>query len=254
MRLRDQVAVVTGGGRGIGRSIALAFAREGADVAVAARSGPEVAAVRRMVEGLGRRGLACVCDVTDCAQVAGLVRQVEEALGPITILASSNRLAKIPPAMRSRFAEGLMLDYYSVTDLEAIATRDAGVGLEEGVAGFLAVNAGGEPRKVGHLLRALRNVLDGRPTAAMEDARRALRLSGLRALGLSVLQVRYLQTLAAAPEGVMGLNTLAGVLGTDAAEIAGGIEPFCLRTGLSQVTHHGRAITAAGRTYLERLA
>ncbi len=93
MRLKDQVAVVTGGGRGIGRSIALAFAREGADVAVAARSGLEVAAVRREIEEIGRRGLACVCDVTDRVQVAELVRQVQEALGPITILVNNAGMA-----------------------------------------------------------------------------------------------------------------------------------------------------------------
>jgi meso-butanediol dehydrogenase/(S,S)-butanediol dehydrogenase/diacetyl reductase len=93
MRLREQVALITGAGRGIGRSIALAFAQEGADVAVAARSEPEIAAVRRDVEGLGRRGLACVCDVTDGAQVAGLVREVEGALGPITILVNNAGIA-----------------------------------------------------------------------------------------------------------------------------------------------------------------
>ncbi len=93
MRLKDQVALVMGGGRGIGRSIALAFAREGADVAVAARSEPEIAAVRRDVEGLGRCGLAGVCDVSDGAQVAGLVREVQETLGPITILVNSAGMA-----------------------------------------------------------------------------------------------------------------------------------------------------------------
>jgi meso-butanediol dehydrogenase/(S,S)-butanediol dehydrogenase/diacetyl reductase len=93
MRLREQVALITGAGRGIGRSIALALAREGADVAVAARSEPEIAAVRREVEGLGRRGLACVCEVTDATQVARLVQNVQEALGPITILVNNAGMA-----------------------------------------------------------------------------------------------------------------------------------------------------------------
>lgn len=93
MRLKGQIALVTGGGRGIGRSIAIAFAQEGADVAVAARSEPEIAAVRREVERLGRRGLACVCDVTDGVQVAGLIREVEEGLGPITVLVNNAGMA-----------------------------------------------------------------------------------------------------------------------------------------------------------------
>ncbi len=91
--MKGQVALVTGGGRGIGRNIALAFAREGADVAVAARTEPEVTAVRAEVEALGRRSLACQCDVTDRLQVAGMVREVEEALGPIAVLVNNAGIA-----------------------------------------------------------------------------------------------------------------------------------------------------------------
>lgn len=93
MRLTGQVALVTGGGRGIGRSIALAFAREGADVAMAARTGTEVTAVSKEIEGLGRSTMACQCDVTDRDQVAGLVREVEKNLGPITILVNNAGIA-----------------------------------------------------------------------------------------------------------------------------------------------------------------
>ncbi len=93
MRLKDQVALVTGGGRGIGRSIALAFSREGADVAVAARTEPEVAAVCAEVEALGRRSLACRCDVTDRGQVAAMVREVEGSLGPIAALVNNAGIA-----------------------------------------------------------------------------------------------------------------------------------------------------------------
>lgn len=93
MRLKGQIALVTGGGRGIGRSIALAFAREAADVAVAARTATELAAVCKEIEGLGRAALACRCDVTDRAQVAGLIREVEKVLGPITILVNNAGIA-----------------------------------------------------------------------------------------------------------------------------------------------------------------
>ncbi len=93
MRLKGQVALVTGGGRGIGRCIVLALAREGADVAVAARTEPEVAAVRAEVEALGLRSLACLCDVTDRHQVAGMIREVEKSLGPITALVNNAGIA-----------------------------------------------------------------------------------------------------------------------------------------------------------------
>ena len=93
MRLKDQVALVTGGGRGIGRSIALAFAREGADVAIAARTEVELAAVRTEIRGEARNALDFRCDVTDKQQIAELVRQVEESLGPITILVNNSGVA-----------------------------------------------------------------------------------------------------------------------------------------------------------------
>ncbi len=93
MRLKDQIALVTGGGRGIGRSIALELAREGADVAVAARTSAEIASVRGEVQALGRRGMACPSDVTDRASVARLVQEVEGALGPITILVNNAGMA-----------------------------------------------------------------------------------------------------------------------------------------------------------------
>ena len=62
--LAGKVALVTGGGRGIGRSTALALARGGADVAVVARSSGEIEAVAEEVRALGRRSVAVPCDVT----------------------------------------------------------------------------------------------------------------------------------------------------------------------------------------------
>jgi NAD(P)-dependent dehydrogenase (short-subunit alcohol dehydrogenase family) len=93
VRLEDRVALVTGGGRGIGRAIALAFAREGADVAVVARTGREVEAVAAEARALGRKALALPGDVTDRAQVDALVRAAGEAMGPVQILVNNAGLA-----------------------------------------------------------------------------------------------------------------------------------------------------------------
>lgn len=89
MKLKGRRALVTGGGRGIGRAIALAFAREGADVAVAARTEPEVKEVAGEVEALGRKGVALVADVAEPERVRGMVGAVEEALGPVEILVNN---------------------------------------------------------------------------------------------------------------------------------------------------------------------
>jgi NAD(P)-dependent dehydrogenase (short-subunit alcohol dehydrogenase family) len=93
VKLPDRVALVTGGGRGIGRAIALAFAREGAHVAVTARTVAEIDAVAAEVRGLGRRALAVACDVGERAQVDDAVQRVVEGLGPVAILVNNAGIA-----------------------------------------------------------------------------------------------------------------------------------------------------------------
>ena len=93
MKLRDRLALVTGGGRGIGRAIALAFAREGAHVAVTARTGVELAAVAAEIRALGRQALAVPCDVAERAQVDAAVRQVADGLGAVEILVNNAGIA-----------------------------------------------------------------------------------------------------------------------------------------------------------------
>jgi len=83
------VAVVTGGGRGIGRAIALAFAKEGLDVAAIGRSANQIEGVKSEIEALGRRAAAVPCDVRDRASVVDAVAQVREQLGSITALVNN---------------------------------------------------------------------------------------------------------------------------------------------------------------------
>jgi 3-hydroxybutyrate dehydrogenase len=93
VRLDDRVALITGGGRGIGRAIALAFAREGARVAVVARTSAEVEAVAAEIRAEGRRAVALPGDVTDSSRVEAVARAAAEALGPIQILVNNAGLA-----------------------------------------------------------------------------------------------------------------------------------------------------------------
>ncbi len=84
--LDNRAALVTGGGRGIGRAVALALAAEGADVAVASRTASELESVRAEIESLGRRGQAVTYDAMDGPGTKAMVDSVAEAFGRLDIL------------------------------------------------------------------------------------------------------------------------------------------------------------------------
>ncbi len=96
-RLDGRVAIVTGASRGLGRSVALALAEAGADVAVAARSERELAETAGAVEALGRRGLAVPTDVTVYAQVEALVERTAATLGRLDIVVNNSGIAAVMP-------------------------------------------------------------------------------------------------------------------------------------------------------------
>jgi len=94
-RLAGKTALVTGGGRGIGRGIALEFAREGADVALGARTESYLEEVHGEIEALGRRAVHVRTDITDQAQCDALVHATVDTLGGVDVLVH-NAFA-IPP-------------------------------------------------------------------------------------------------------------------------------------------------------------
>jgi NAD(P)-dependent dehydrogenase (short-subunit alcohol dehydrogenase family) len=98
--LEGRVALVTGGGRGIGRAIAIAIARAGADVAVAARTVPEIEAVAAEIKALGRRTHFFPLDVSDRARLAAVPREVEARLGPIDVLVNNAAIHQSAPVRR----------------------------------------------------------------------------------------------------------------------------------------------------------
>lgn len=93
MQLEGKVAVITGGGKGIGRAIALAFAREGADVAIAARTGADLKKTASEIESMGRKSLAIATDLAVPEQVRTMVDRTLKMLGRVDVLVNNSGIA-----------------------------------------------------------------------------------------------------------------------------------------------------------------
>lgn len=86
-RLDGRAALVTGGSKGLGRSMALALAEAGADVAICSRNGFEATeAAAEIAQATGRKVIGVACDVTDPASVRRLTQECEEEFGKVDIL------------------------------------------------------------------------------------------------------------------------------------------------------------------------
>jgi len=92
--LKNRIALVTGGSRGIGAAVAIALAKAGADVAVNYRERADAAnAVCSEITGKGRRAIAVQSDVSVVAEVRRMVAEVEASLGGIDILVNNAAIA-----------------------------------------------------------------------------------------------------------------------------------------------------------------
>ncbi|HSB60908.1 MAG TPA: 3-oxoacyl-ACP reductase family protein [Vicinamibacteria bacterium] len=101
MRLEGRKALVTGAGRGIGRAIALALARDGAAVAVADIDAGNAARVRGEIEALGREGQAIPVDLTVRSEVERMVDEAVGAFGHLDILVNNAGWDRVQPFLES---------------------------------------------------------------------------------------------------------------------------------------------------------
>ena len=119
--LNNKIALVTGGGRGIGEACAVALAEAGADVAVCSRSSAEIDAVAEKIRATGRRALAVVCDVTEADQVRRMAEEVNSQFGVVEILVNnaglgrSHRFVDHPDELWDRMLAVNLTSVYRVT-------------------------------------------------------------------------------------------------------------------------------------------
>ena len=109
MRLNDKVAIITGAASGIGKDIAIVFAREGAKVAIADLNQKAADATAREIDPGGKRTIGVAMDVTDEQQVEAGTAKVIEAFGALDILVSNAGIQIVAPLVDFEFAKWKLL-------------------------------------------------------------------------------------------------------------------------------------------------
>ncbi len=103
--LKGKVALVTGGGRGIGATIARVFAEAGASVAVAARTADQVASVAHEITSAGGRAIALTADLSDADQLPDVIQRTVGELGGLDVLVNNAGGGTSPPFVDTRIEQ-----------------------------------------------------------------------------------------------------------------------------------------------------
>ncbi|MBE3604037.1 SDR family oxidoreductase [bacterium] len=151
--LKDKVAIITGGGYGIGREIALAYARHGIKLALAARSESPLAETRAAVEKLGVSAVTIRTDVSKEADCARMVEQTVKAFGRLDILVNNAGIA----GPTKRLTEMTLAEWQEVIDINLtgawLASRAALPGMAKQKSGNILMISSGAGRR-GYPLRS----------------------------------------------------------------------------------------------------
>jgi NAD(P)-dependent dehydrogenase (short-subunit alcohol dehydrogenase family) len=151
--LKDKVAIITGGGYGIGREIALEYARHGIKLALAARSEGPLAETRAAVEKLGVSAVTIRTDVSKEADCARMVEQTVKAFGRLDILVNNAGIA----GPTKRLTEMTLAEWQEVIDINLtgawLASRAALPGMAKQKSGNILMISSGAGRR-GYPLRS----------------------------------------------------------------------------------------------------
>ena len=144
MKLEGQVAVITGAGRGIGRAIALAYAREGAQLALAARSESELEQTVASVSELGAEAIAVPTDITSQGHTERLAQAVVERFGRIDVLVNNAGISgPIGPLQDNDIAEWVDTINVNLTGTFLVCRAVIPVMLEQGGGRIINLSGAG---------------------------------------------------------------------------------------------------------------
>jgi 7-alpha-hydroxysteroid dehydrogenase len=140
-RLTDRVAVVTGGGRGIGAATAVGLAEAGADVVIASRTASDLEAVAERVAAAGRRAYVVVADLEDLAQVGALATAAKDVFGRLDIVVN-NVGGTYPCPLLDTTPEFLEAAFhFNVTTAHALVTAATPLLLEQGGGAIVNISS-----------------------------------------------------------------------------------------------------------------
>jgi NAD(P)-dependent dehydrogenase (short-subunit alcohol dehydrogenase family) len=150
--LRGRAAIVTGGGYGIGRAIALAFGRAGANVTLAARGRPQLEQVAEQLRGMGTRPLVCVTDVSSESDVEAMVRRSLDEFGIVDVLVNNAGIAGPTGLARDVAASDWNLTLAVNLTGAFLCAKHAGAAMIEKKRGAI-VNISSVAGRIGYALR-----------------------------------------------------------------------------------------------------
>ena len=236
LNLQGKLGLVVGGSRGIGKAIALELAREGVDLALAARGAEELKqAAQQIAAATGRRVLSLPCDVTDRGAVDAMVEQAARALGGLHILVNSGSLPGGSPTATGRIENIVDDDFladFNVKYLGALRCARAAIPHLKAAGWGRIINISGlNARRAGNMSGGARN-------ASLVHLTRTLALQ----LGRDGITVNCIHPGVTRTERTAGaLAARAQRAGVDAAEV----EARDYAAGSPRANAIGRMVDAA---------
>jgi holliday junction DNA helicase RuvB len=176
-------------------------------------------------------------------------RSIKLALQPFTLIGATTRAGLLTSPLRDRFGIVQRLEFYTVSELERIVTRSAGilgVPIDAGGAGKIAQRSRGTPRIANRLLRRVRDFAEVKADGRIDEpvARAALDLLEVDPQGFDALDRKLLSTIIEKFDGgPVGIESLAAAIGEERGTLEDVIEPFLIQQGFLMRTARGRMAT-----------